>query len=122
MFIVRLPLRVKIESVKNTFFAQLDSSLTSNDFAAMLPLKLQLNDYAATELVADLPKKLTVTGSPNGYQANVGDITYYAPWGNLAIFYKPFQFASGLVRLGAFEGDFSELVTSAPTDVFISKA
>jgi hypothetical protein len=30
----------------------------------------------------------------------VGDITYYAPWGNLAIFYRDFGYSPGLVRLG----------------------
>jgi hypothetical protein len=30
----------------------------------------------------------------------VGDFSYYAPWGNLAIFHKPFRYSAGLVRLG----------------------
>lgn len=69
----------------------------------MLPLTLELKDYAATEKVADLPKQLSTHGAPAGYKADKGDITYYAPWGNLAIFYRGFSHANGLVRLGSLD-------------------
>jgi hypothetical protein len=42
----------------------------------------------------------------------VGDITYYAPWGNLAIFYRDFGYSSGLVSLGRIESGIEAL--SAP--------
>jgi hypothetical protein len=32
-----------------------------------------------------------------------GDITYYAPWGNLAIFYWDFGYSTGLIKLGRFD-------------------
>ncbi|MFJ4048951.1 cyclophilin-like fold protein [Pseudomonas hunanensis] len=83
--------------------ATLDDNAASRDFLALLPLTLKLSDYASTEKVADLPKKLSTHGTPAGYAAEAGDITYYAPWGNLAIFYRRFQHASGLVRLGRLE-------------------
>lgn len=41
--------------------------------------------------------------APAGYNPSVGDITYYAPWGNIAIFYKDFGYASGLIKLGRFD-------------------
>ena len=31
----------------------------------------------------------------------MGDVTYYAPWGNLALFHRDFEYSSGLVKLGA---------------------
>ncbi len=33
----------------------------------------------------------------------VGDFAYYAPWGNLAIYYKAFSYSSGLILLGRIE-------------------
>ena len=39
----------------------------------------------------------------------MGDITYYAPWGNLAIFYKDFGYAKGLVKLGSFDSGIEAL-------------
>jgi len=83
--------------------ASLNDSEAARDFAAMLPLTLELNDYAATEKISDLPAKLSVEGSPEGTRALKGDIAFYAPWGNLAIFYKDSGYAAGLVTLGQLD-------------------
>lgn len=69
-------------------------------FEKLLPLKLELKDYAATGKIADLPRHLDTSAAPDGYTPNTGDLAYYAPWGNIAIFHKPFSYSSGLVRLG----------------------
>lgn len=44
-----------------------------------------------------------------GFDPSVGDITYYAPWGNLAIFYKDFGYSNGLINLGRIDNDIKEL-------------
>ncbi len=81
--------------------ATLDDSPASRDLLAQLPLSLNLDDYSATEKIAYLPHKLSTSGAPNGIDPEVGDIAYYAPWGNLAIFYRDFGYSRGLVRLGS---------------------
>jgi hypothetical protein len=43
----------------------------------------------------------------------VGDITYYAPWGNLAIFYRDFGYSPGLVRLGRIDSGIETLAASS---------
>ena len=78
----------------------LDDHPTARDFAALLPLRLTLEDYAATEKIAVLPRALTTEGAPAGYAPMAGDMAYYAPWGNVALFHKDFQHSPGLVRLG----------------------
>jgi len=72
----------------------------SRDLLRQLPLTVTLEDYAHTEKIARLPRKLSTSGAPAGFDPSVGDLTYYAPWGNLAIFYKDFGYANGLVPLG----------------------
>jgi hypothetical protein len=79
---------------------ELDDTPSARDFAGLLPLTLSLEDYAATEKIAMLPRKLDTTGAPAGVDPEVGDVAYYAPWGNLAIFHKDFGYSEGLVRLG----------------------
>jgi hypothetical protein len=37
---------------------------------------------------------------PAGYDPSVGELTLYAPWGNLAFFYRDHGYARGLVPLG----------------------
>ncbi len=59
----------------------------SRAFLALLPLTLEFSDYANIEKIATLPRKLNTQGSPTAQQAS-GDFTYYAPWGNLAVFYR----------------------------------
>ena len=107
---------------KETLSATLDDTPAGRDFAALLPLDLALSDYHATEKVADLPHKLDTTSAPTSYTPKAGDITYYAPWGNLAIFYKPFQNSRGLVRLGAFNGPIDALLKDGAVPIRIEAA
>ena len=85
--------------------ATLEDNTTSRDFLAMLPLQLELRDFASSEKIADLPQRLSTQDAPAGYKPKAGDITLYAPWGNLAIFYRSAPYASGLVRLGKIDDD-----------------
>ncbi|HMQ94524.1 MAG TPA: cyclophilin-like fold protein [Amaricoccus sp.] len=105
-----------------TLTATLDDTTAGRDFAAMLPLNLVLADYHGIEKVADLPKRLDTSGAPDSYRPEAGDITVYAPWGNLAIFYKPFQSSRGLVRLGEFEGPIEALIRDGEIPVRIELA
>jgi hypothetical protein len=67
------------------------------------PLDLLLADYASTEKISDLPRRLDTAGAPPGFAPSAGDIAYYAPWGNLAVFHKDFAYSAGLVRLGKID-------------------
>jgi hypothetical protein len=80
-----------------------------SDFVSLLPLSLTLRDYAGTEKVSDLPRRLSTDGTPPGMDPEVGDIAFYAPWGNLAIFYRDFEYSRGLVKLGHIEPGIEKL-------------
>ena len=86
-----------------TLTATLVDSPTTRDFLSLLPLTLTLKDYAGTEKIAYLSRKLTEEGAPEGVDPSVGDITYYAPWGNLALFYQDFGYSTGLIKLGSLD-------------------
>lgn len=83
--------------------ASLLDNASARDFLSLLPMTLTLKDYASTEKIAYLPRKLSTADALDGVDPAVGDITYYAPWGNLAIFYKDFGYADGLVLLGRID-------------------
>ena len=74
-----------------------------------MPLTLTLSDYANTEKMSDLPRHLTTADAPNGTKPCAGDIAYYAPWGNLAIFYRDFDYSTGLVKLGGVDSGIETL-------------
>jgi hypothetical protein len=89
--------------------ATLLDNATARDFASLLPMTLTLEDYNSTEKISDLPRKLSTAGAPAGVDPAPGDIAYYAPWGNLAIFYKDFGYSKGLIRLGRIESGLDAL-------------
>ena len=97
-------MKIRIVAGERTLTAELYDSAAGRDFAALLPLELTLSDYDRTEKIADLPRRLSIEGAPDGIDPEVGDVTYYAPWGNLAIFCRDFNYSRGLVRLGRIEG------------------
>lgn len=109
--------KIQVRIGTETLTAALDDTTPGRDFARLLPLELVLDDYHGIEKIADLPRKLDTQGAPGKYAASVGDITLYAPWGNMAIFYKPFPATAGLVRLGAFEGSIAPLLKAGKTPV-----
>lgn len=83
---------------------------SARDLFSMLPLDLSIDNYADNEKIAYLPRKLTLEGSGPFDDEQPGDICYFAPWGNLALFYAGYRYSSGLVRLGRFD-DWQPLLT-----------
>lgn len=105
-------MKVKIVSEERNLTATLDDSPAARDFASLLPLDITLEDYASTEKISDLPKRLSIDAAPAGITPVVGDIAYYAPWGNLAIFYRDFRYSRGLIKLGSVKSGIEVLARS----------
>ena len=97
--------KLQIQLGDRTLTAVLYDCAAPRDFIAQLPLTLELSDFNGTEKIADLPDKLSTEGAPEGFTPVAGDVAYYAPWGNLAIFYRGFRYSRQLIRLGKIEGD-----------------
>lgn len=112
-----MKIRLRLENAEIT--ATLIESKSTQDFISLLPLTLTLEDYAGIEKISDLPKRLNTEGAPAGSDPSVGDITYYAPWGNLAIFYRDFGYASGLIILGKIDSGIEVLSVPGPVKVTI---
>jgi hypothetical protein len=104
---------------KELAIATLKDNATARDFLALLPTTLTLEDYAATEKISYLRRKLSTAGAPAGSDPSAGDIAYYAPWGNLAIFYEDFRYSTGLVLLGRVDSGIEALRVPGPRKVTI---
>lgn len=103
-------MKIRFVIGSTTLPATLDDNAAGRDFLSMLPLTLSMKDFAGREKISgNLAKVLDQKGAPAGYDPSVGDITYYAPWGNLALFYRDASYAKGLVRLGQFDGAIAAL-------------
>jgi hypothetical protein len=119
-----LPMKIRIDVDGEIVTARLDDTSAARDFAALLPMSLTLEDYAVVERISYLPRKLSVAGAPAGMTPRLGDITYYAPWGNLAIFVvdNDNQYARGLVRLGRVDTGLPALQRAGPFTVRIERS
>lgn len=71
---------------------------TSEDFLKQLPLILPFEDFGGIEKIAYLNQKLIVANEDS--KGEKSDFCYYAPWGNLTVFYKEYGNAHGLVKIG----------------------
>ncbi|WP_116359735.1 cyclophilin-like fold protein [Cupriavidus taiwanensis] len=101
--------------------ATLYDNATARDFAALLPLSLTMEDYAAIERVSSLPRKLSTQGAPDGMAPVAGELTHYAPWGNLALFIKGRSYARGLLPLGKVDEGLPLLAQAGPYQVRIER-
>ena len=95
--------RIKLTVNGNEVFVRLDDNVASREFLEMLPLTLTFEDFNSTEKIATLPEELSTEGLPSGYTPEVGDFSYYAPWGNVSVFYKDFRYSNSLYKLGTIE-------------------
>lgn len=102
-------MKITLTLADTVIAATLVDSQTAHEFVSLLPLTLTLEDYARTEKISDLPQRLATEDAPGGSDPTSGDIAYYTPWGNLAIFYRDAAYARGLVILGRIDGSIDAL-------------
>lgn len=101
--------KVKLTFNNEEVIVNMYDNPTSRDFLSQLPLTVTLEDYAGTEKISYLSKNLSTEKAPSGSDPSVGDFTYYAPWGNLAIFYRDFRYSNGLIILGKIDSGVEKL-------------
>lgn len=92
--------RIRLSFGDYQIIVDLNDSQASKDFVELLPTTIEFEDYNNTEKISTLQNSLNTEGSPSGIDPEVGDFTYYIPWGNIAIFYRDFGYSNSLVKLG----------------------
>lgn len=73
---------------------------------------VKLDDYNRTEKIFYLERKLSIKDAPSSINPVAGDITYYSPWGSIAIFYKNFRQSGGLIQIAKIDGNIDALQVS----------
>jgi len=80
-------MKIKMTVQGRAVTATLVDNATTRDFVALLPLTLKMNDLFEREKFAHLPRALSEGGKrTHAYQ--VGDIVYWSPGPDVAIFYR----------------------------------
>ncbi|MGX4611656.1 MULTISPECIES: cyclophilin-like fold protein [Priestia] len=96
--------RIKLTFDNKEVVVRMYNNPISKDFLARLPLTVTFEDYIGKEKISILQKRLSADDVQAGDLSKKGDFAYYAPWGNVAIFYKGFEDATNdLIILGQIE-------------------
>ena len=78
--------KIKINIGGKILTATLAHNATARDFASVLPLNVSMNDLFGREKYGDLPKALSENG-PRKSKYEVGDIAYWSPDHQFAVYY-----------------------------------
>jgi hypothetical protein len=79
-------MKINIRIGGNILAATLADNPTARDFVSVLPLNVSMNDLFGREKYGDLPKALSEQG-PRKKAYEVGDIAYWSPDHQFAVFY-----------------------------------
>lgn len=81
-----------------TILFELNDSSASGDLYAQLPLTVQIEDFSTNEKIF-YPEELDISDTPQAGMA-VGTLAYYAPWGDVVMFYGEYNENPSLYELG----------------------
>jgi len=92
-------MNIRVQANGKTILFQLNDSTAAKELYAQLPLVSTVEDYGDKEKIFYPPKKLNTKNTPLANSEN-GSLAYYAPWGDVVMFYQDFGTAAGLYALG----------------------
>jgi hypothetical protein len=79
-------MRIRIKIADKAVIASVADNATARDFVSLLPLNLSMKDLFGREKYGDLPKPLSEK-SPRENTYEVGEIAYWSPAHQVAIYY-----------------------------------
>ena len=77
----------------------LNDSPAAQSLLSQLPLTVEVEDFSTNEKVFYPPQKLDTTDTPLA-EGGAGTLAYYAPWGDVVLFYDSFSANGSLYELG----------------------
>ncbi len=92
-------MQISVKANGKTTVFELNNSPAARDLYAQLPLSISVENYSNNEKIFYPPKKLNTNDTPQA-DAQAGTLAYYAPWGDVVMFYGSYGSAAGLYELG----------------------
>ena len=117
-----MKLRIKIND--GVVFATLNTTKTAREFAALLPATFTMKDLHHREKYAHLPKALS-EDAPHTSRYEVGDIVYWSPSQDVAVYYRHDGVAipaPGVITIARLDGDARLFDVSGSVTVSIETA
>lgn len=97
-------LRIEVQAGDTAIVFELNGSPAAQSLYDQLPLEVEISDYSTNEKIFYPPEALDTTDAPLA-DAGAGTLAYYAPWGDVVLFYDAYSENGSLYALGqAVEG------------------
>jgi hypothetical protein len=96
---VQTTMKIHVTANGKTTVFELNNSQAAKELYVQLPLKIKVENYSDNEKIFYPPKKLNTTDTPQA-NARTGTLAYYAPWGDVVMFFDNFGSTNGLYELG----------------------
>ncbi|WAI01565.1 cyclophilin-like fold protein [Methanogenium organophilum] len=92
-------MQISVQANEETTIFELNRGNAAKELYEQLPITVDVEDFGSNEKIFYPPKKLDTTNTPMA-NAKDGTLAYYAPWGDVVMFYANFGSADGLYELG----------------------
>lgn len=93
------PRRISVQFGDNTVIYELNDGTAADSLYAQLPLTIEVEDYSTNEKIFYPPQELDTADSPLA-ASGAGTLAYYAPWGDVVMFYGDYSENASLYELG----------------------
>lgn len=110
-------MKVQITSQGRTATFQLYDTQAAREFYNQLPLTLELENFRDAQWMFFPPKKLNVTQREAYHDGKKGELSYYAPWGDVFMLYKDFYAGDEMHRLGVGLSGIDDIASMAGSAV-----
>ena len=90
---------IEVRSGETAVTYALEDNAAADALLAQLPLTIEIEDYSTNEKIFYPPQALETAGAPAA-SGGAGVLAYYAPWGDVVLFYDDFSENASLFALG----------------------
>ena len=91
--------QISVQFGENTVIYELNDSPVADSLYEQLPITTEVEDFSTNEKIFYPSQELDTSDSPAA-EGGAGTLAYYAPWGDVVMFYDDYRANSSLFELG----------------------
>ena len=91
--------QIRVSDANHTIIFELNDSSAANGLYQQLPMEIAVDNFSNNEKIFYPEQSLDVSNTPTA-TGGAGTLAYYAPWGDVVMFYGDFSANSSLYELG----------------------
>lgn len=92
-------MKIIVKSTQYEVIYELNDSTAAKELYAQLPQTCEAEPFSNNEITFYPPDKLNTADTPFS-KGDIGSLSYYAPWGDVVMFYAPCQPNGSLYEIG----------------------